>query len=418
MGDRENLADFKPAVAFTILSALFTLSMFYRVSNAVIAPDLVRDLGLDPETLGILGGAFFYSFALLQIPMGLLLDRVGPRKVVTLFSFVGALGALIFALSGSFWAALCGRILIGAGMASVLMGTFKVFVLTFPADKFATLSGIIMSVGAIGTIAGTTPLAWLNLAIGWRLTFILTAVLNAFLALSVFSVLRGTDTKPSDDAGRDKDPVPGILNTTRTVVRELSFWQIGFLAFFRYGTFVALQGLWLGPYLITVNGYSSLQAGNLLLMLSLGLILGAPVGGYLADRVVRSTKVVVEGGLLFYCATLLPLTGIREVKSVLFYQVLFFWMGFFTGFGTLTYTHVKELFPLNMSGTVIAWVNFFTMGGGAFFMQVLGQVIKSLTDTHRIGPSQVYHISFLICLVGMAGSLVFYCFSRSRPRQV
>ena len=129
----------RPLSIFCVLSGLFILSMFYRVSNAVIAPNLVQDLGLNAETLGILGGAYFYSFALLQIPMGPMLDRIGPRTVVTLFPLIGALGAFLFAFGETFVTALLGRILIGAGMASVLMGAMKVFLSRFPPEKFATL---------------------------------------------------------------------------------------------------------------------------------------------------------------------------------------------------------------------------------------------------------------------------------------
>jgi len=105
--------------------------MFYRVSSAVIAPDLIQAFDLNAESLGVLGGAFFYSFALMQIPMGVLLDRVGPRIVLTVFGLVGAIGAFVFAAANTFFLAMVGRILIGAGMASVLMGSFKIFVLRF-----------------------------------------------------------------------------------------------------------------------------------------------------------------------------------------------------------------------------------------------------------------------------------------------
>lgn len=135
-----------------IFSALYALSGFYRVSNAIIAPSLYRDLGLNAETLGILGGSFFYSFALLQIPLGPLLDRIGPRIVVACFSFIGAFGAFLFAFGQSFTMALVGRILNGVGMACVLMGALKVFTLKFPKNKFTTLMGIIISVGTLGNM--------------------------------------------------------------------------------------------------------------------------------------------------------------------------------------------------------------------------------------------------------------------------
>jgi MFS family permease len=130
---------------FSILSALFALSMFFRVSNAVIAPNLVRDLSLDAEALGVLGGAYFYSFTLLQIPMGPMLDRIGPRMVVTVFPLIGGLGSFLFAFGGSFPSVFIGRILIGVGMASVMMSTMKIFIERFPSEKFSTLLGMMDS---------------------------------------------------------------------------------------------------------------------------------------------------------------------------------------------------------------------------------------------------------------------------------
>src|SRR4030066_2323701 len=166
---------FRLFLIFTILSALYTLSMFYRVSTAVLAPNLIRDLSLDAETLGILGGAFFLAFTLLQIAMGPMLDRMGPRLIVTSSTLIGAIGALLFAFGNSFPAALLGRILIGAGMASILMGFLNVFYFLFPLVQFATLMGTLVSVGTLGRILAAFPLAYFTSAIGWRMTFILAS---------------------------------------------------------------------------------------------------------------------------------------------------------------------------------------------------------------------------------------------------
>jgi MFS family permease len=147
---------------FPLLSTLFCFSMFYRLTNAVIAPDLIREFHLNAERLGMLSSAFFYTFALFQIPMGVLLDRIGPRKVITLFTLVGAAGAFVFACAGGFYMALAGRALLGIGMASALMGSFKVFVNRYPPRRFSTLSGAILSIGTLGPILATSPLVYLN----------------------------------------------------------------------------------------------------------------------------------------------------------------------------------------------------------------------------------------------------------------
>lgn len=388
------------------------LSMFYRVSNAVIAPNLVRELGLNAETLGLLGGAYFYSFSLLQIPMGLMLDRIGPRFVITLFPLIGGLGAFVFASGNSLTLAFIGRILIGAGMASVLMGSFKVFTLRFPPEMFATLVGILLSIGTLGNILAASPLAYLASTIGWRTAFVVAGGITTVLAFVAFWVLGG-------EGGRGRvplsssDPDRSIGQTIRLLVRSLAFWQMGAVAFFRYGTFMSLQGLWLGPYLMEIKGYSPIQAGNLLIMLAVGAIAGGPLGGRLSDRAFRSRKRVALAGFTLYGLSLFPLIGIWTIESRFWFSVVFFFIGFFYGFAMVIYSHAKALFPLAISGTAMAGVNFFTMAGVAVFMPALGWMIESFHRTGNRYPAEAYHLCFLICFLGMAASLVFYAFSKA-----
>ena len=398
---------------FSILAALFVFSMFYRVSNAVIAPNLVKDLNLDAENLGLLGGAYFYAFALLQIPMGPMLDRIGPRTVMTAFPVIGALGAFLFAYAGSLTMALFGRILIGMGMACVLMGSLKVLTLRFPPERFASLTGIFVSVGTVGAILGSSPLAYLTSAIGWRTTFLIGGCITALLAFLVFWVLGerkggGENFTPSSSL----EPKIGVPQAIRSILGSLAFWQVGAVAFFRYGTLVTLQGLWLGPYLIGNKKLSPVQTGNLLLLLALGTVVGGPVAGWLSDRTFHSRKGLAIWGLSLYTLSFLPLMGVPKIDSPFWYGFTLFLMGFFNSFGMLIYSHAKELFPIAISGTVMTWVNFFTMAGGAVLMPTLGKVIQSFPRTGNVYPAEAYHLSFLVCFLGMAASLIFYAFSK------
>jgi MFS family permease len=373
----------------------------------------MHDLGLNAENLGILGGAFFYSFALLQIPMGPMLDRMGPRIVITSFSLIGALGAFVFACGNSFPVVLLGRILIGVGMASALMGSMKVFLLRFSPEKFVTLIGLIQAVGTFGNILAASPLAFLASTVGWRITFVIAGVVTALLALLAFLIL-GEEKGDSEGLASSPSSQPeiGILQSFRLILGSLSFWQIGAVGFFRYGTFVSLQGLWLGPYLIDIRGHSPVQTGNLIILLAIGIIVGGPMAGWLSDRTFHSRKGVALGGLSLYCLSLLPLTGVVKVPSPFWFGLIFFFIGFFCSFGMVIYAHAKELFPIAISGTVMAGVNFFTMAGPALFMPALGKIIESFHHEGHSYPAEAYHISFLVCFLGMAMSLVFYAFSK------
>ncbi len=402
---------FRPFLIFTLLSALYTLSMFYRVSNAVIAPNLIRDLGLDAGTFGILGGAFFYSFALLQIPMGPMFDRIGPRIVVTFSTFTGATGAFLFAFGNSYPAALLGRILIGAGMASVLMGSLKVFTLQFPPEKFATLMGTLISVGTLGNILATSPLAYLTSTIGWRTTFMIAGGATAVLGFLTLLILP-PHPRPLPTGERERVREMEILQSFRLILGSLAFWQIAAVAFFRFGISMGLQGLWLGPYLMDVKGYSPVQTGNLLIFSAIGLIVGGPISGRISDRTFHSGKGVTLLGLSLYALSLLPLVGIFEIQRPLWYGLIFFFNGFFNAFGMVIFSHAIKLFPFTISGTVMTWVNFFTIGGAAILMPALGKIIESFSRIGHSYPAEAYHLSFLICFFGMATSLIFYAFSK------
>jgi MFS family permease len=398
---------------FSTLSGLYILSMFYRVSNAVIAPNLIQDLGLNAETLGILGGAYFYSFALFQIPIGPLLDRIGPRIVVSSFSLIGALGSFLFAFGNSFTAVLWGRILIGMGMACILMGSMKVFILHFPPEKFATLVGFFFAIGTFGNVLAASPLAYFTSAIGWRVTFLIGGGITTFLSILAFWVLGKKKNEEGNSISYpSSEPQIGVFQSIRLVLGNLTFWQIGTIAFFRYGTFVGLQGLWLGPYLINIKGFSPVQTGNLLILLALGIIVGGPISGRLSDRTFHSRKGVVLAGLSLYSLSLLPLIGILKIQSPFWFGLIFFFNGFFASFGMVIYSHAKDLFPLAISGTVMTSVNFFTMAGGAIFMPALGKIIESFPHLEHTYPAEAYHLSFLICFLGIAASVIFYAFSK------
>lgn len=388
--------------------------MFYRVSNAIIAPDLVKDLNLNAETLGILGGAFFCSFALFQIPIGPMLDRFGPRIIITIFTLIGASGAFAFAIGKSFIVLFLGRILMGMGMAPILMGTFKVLTLRFPSDKFTSLVGLIVSIGMLGNMLAATPLAYLNYFIGWRAVFIFAAMITTIFAFLIFWVLTGTSIENKGSGILSSEKNISVFQSIRVIAGSLSFWQISAAAFFRYGTFVSLQGLWLGLYLMDVKGYSSVQAGNALIMLAIGQAIGSPIAGKLSDQAFCSVKTMALLGLSLYCISLFPMIGVLKVESIFWYTLIFFCIGFFQGFGLLLYAHAKQLFPVSISATAMAWVNFFLVAGGALIMPALGKIIDYFPHTEQSYQPFAYHLSFLICFLSMAASLVFYAFSKKQ----
>ncbi len=410
------VVDRKRWAIFAVLSSMFVLSMFYRVSNAVIAQELMRDLGLSAEALGLLGGAFFYSFAIVQLPMGTAIDRIGPRIMITVLPLMTALGAFLFALSHGFTLAFIARLLMGVGMACVLMGTFKVFTSWFHPDEFATMIGLTYSVGTFGNILATSPLAYMASLVGWRISFVIIGIATILICVTVFKVVRDRPDSQKRERGEgnatDKEEHIPIILSLKMIFGSLAFWQISAAAFFRYGTFVAIQGLWAGPYLMEVLGYSPINAGNILLMMSFGGIFGAPIGGRLSDKVLLSRKKVVIWGMCAYAMGIFFLTGWTRMTHEIFCYGLFFCLGFFIPFGMVLYSHIKELFDIRMAATAMTAINFFTMMGAAVFMHGMGKIIETFSQVGGIYPPRAYHIAFSSCLLGMAIAIAFYGFSK------
>ena len=402
-------------IIFIIATSHFFLSQFYRVSNAVIAPELIRDLSLDTAGLGLMSAAFFYGFALTQIPISLLLDKVGPRRLMSVLSLIGILGGLIFSMADSLSIGLLGRILLGIGMACNLMGTFKLLTEWFEPLIFATLTGIVVSIGTFGNMIAATPLVVLVEQMGWRHSFQLIAGINLILTLLFFVVVRDRPSRPSTDTSNAEPPISmkqaftnlGLLLTNR------DYWFISVSTFVRYGTFAAFQALWAGPFLIEVMGYSAMRTGNLILLMNVGFIIGCPLWGTLSDRVFKTRKGLIVSCLLLMGLISLVLATISPETDLFVLVLIFFTFGLISSGGLLMYPHIKDLMPQKMAGAAMTGINFFNMLGPAVFLQGLGILMQGLYPDASRGPA-AFDTSFLVCMVCLAGSSLLYLFTAGK----
>lgn len=395
---------------FFMACLLFVLSQFYRASIAVITPDLIADLGLDVNGLSLISASFFYAFAVMQIPLSMYLDAIGPRIAMTALSLLGVAGSLVFAWGDTVGSLVAGRLLLGAGMACSLMGTLKLITLWFGPLRFATISALVVSFGTLGNMTAATPLVLMVQSVGWRITFLIFAGINLLLTMMFFVVVRDRPKTPDFDqapqvaSGNFRKILQNLLN----LFREKDYWIISLATFCRYGIFAAVQALWAGPYLMTVIGTSPVAAGNVLLCMSIGLIIGSPVCGWLSDIVFRNRKGVMIAGLSGMGLMLAVLAFLPRGADLTLLSVLFFGFGFFSGVGLIVYAHIKERMPVQYAGTAMTGVNFFTMTGVAVFLQGLGHLMQSLYPGEALGAS-AFKAAFLFCSVCLAGTSGLYC---------
>lgn len=387
-----------------ITSLGFLLSLFYRVSVAVISPQLSSDLGLSPVELGDLAAAFFYAFAASQIPLGFIMDRLGSRMVMTVLGLVGVAGAVLFGLAQNGTQALWGRILLGLGMGCNLMGTFTLLAAWFPVDRFALLSGVVSGLGTLGNLMAATPLAMAAQWLGWRGSFLAVAGINFLQVVILFLVVRDyPGGKRPAEVGK-----AGPSGKSRSLFTTYYFWAISLSTFVRYGFFVALQGLWVAPFLIYGLGFDPIEAGNALFLMGVGLMMGMPICGRLSDRWLGTRRGIVWPSLTGFALLVLCMSFWPKGISLWLVYVFFFCLGFVSGPGQIMYAHIKELVPPSMIARAMTGINLFTMLGAAAFTQILGMVISSDPTSMR-GPEGFAPAWYLGAgALGLAAFLYFW----------
>ena len=382
----------------------------------MIAPELIRDLSLDTEGLGLLSAAFFYGFALTQIPISLLLDKVGPRWMMTVLSLLGIVGAVIFSMADALGIGLVGRVLLGIGMACNLMGTFKLLTDWFEPLLFATLIGIVASIGTFGNMIAATPLVMLVEQMGWRHSFQLIAAINLILTLTFFVVVHDRPPRPSTRTSSREPSISmkqAVLNLAR-LLGNRDYWVISVASFVRYGTFAAFQALWAGPFLIEVMGYSAISTGNLILLMTVGLIIGGPLWGALSDRVFKTRRRLIIFCLPCLALLYLFLVSLSPGTRPVVMMPIFFAFGLISSGGMLMYPHIKDLVPQEMAGAAMTGVNFFNMLGPAVFLQGLGILMQRLYPDASRGPA-AFDAAFWVCMVSLLAAAVLYSLTQEKP---
>jgi predicted MFS family arabinose efflux permease len=398
-----------------VLIAMYFFSYYYRISPAIMAPYLTQEFSIGAERLGLLASIFFYVFAFAQFPLGPALDSIGPRTVISTLSAAGALGSLIFALAPSFSVCLFGRALLGLGMSCMFMGTLMVVALWYPPRLFATLAGMVSALGNTGALTAAVPLALMAESVGWRVSFLIFAAINSFLALSIWLVVR--DHPISEENGRPPFREKyAAREAYRRILSTPSFWGIAALNFFTTGSFFSIQSLWAGTFLMDVFGLKPREAGWLISCLTAGFIIGSLLTGKISDRwgISRKRQALITLGL-YLIPLLLLSTVVRQGREFLLYPV-YFSTGLFASGLVLPLAHLKELFPQQIIGTALTLSNFFAVMGIAVLQYLMGWLIERYPASGGAYPPEAYRDAFFLLAAGIAVVLILY--SRTREKGI
>lgn len=382
----------------------YFLSYLFRVVNAVIAPNLVQDLALDPSRLGLLTSAYFLSFAAFQLPLGLLLDRYGPRRIEAILLLIAALGALIFSRAESLAALLTGRALIGLGVSACLMAAFKAFVLWFPVARLPFINGLQMVAGGLGAISATAPVALLLQVTDWRGIFTLLALLSLLAAMLVFLVV----PEQVQEEGATTPDLQLQLRGIATIFSNPFFWRIAPWTVASQAAFLAIQGLWAGPWLRDVAGLERPAAAQVLLFIAIMMVAGFFLFGIVAERLNRRgvplISVAAVGMGIFMLVQLLLVLGEGRFASPLW--LLF---GFFGTASILPYAAISQNFGPQLAGRANTGLNLLVFVAAFAAQWGIGSVISLWPATATGGYSPAgYQAGFGLVLALQVGAFLWF----------
>ena len=361
---------------FGIALAGYILSFFHRTAPAAIADELVRAFAIDGAILGTLAATYFYVYTLLQIPVGVLADTLGPRRILAAGSLVAGAGSLVFALAPSWELAAAGRTLVGVGVAVAFIAILKVSAVWFPANRFATLNGVTLFAGNLGAVIAGAPLAWLVTQMSWRAVFVALAMLSIAFGVATWFFVRDRPEQmgfPPVNPPTAGPPSAHWVQALGRVLANPATWPGFFVNVGIGGSYLAFAGLWAVPYLVDVHGLSRVTAAEHASVLLLGVAFGAVIVGFVSDRL-RSRRGVMRACAFAYALSWLP--WVLHVRWPLAATLAWFFMtGLLIPGFTLTWTVAKEVNRPEHSGIATSVVNLGIFLGTGILQPLVGWVL-------------------------------------------
>jgi predicted MFS family arabinose efflux permease len=399
---------------FVPFAAGYFISYLYRVVNAVIAPDRVGDLNISSSALGLLTSAYFIAFASSQLPLGVLLDRFGPRRTESALLLFAGLGAYLFSGSKTLAGLVAARALIGFGVSACLMAAFKAYTLWFPREKWPLVNGFQMAAGGFGALAATAPTEAALQMTDWRGLFLVLAVMTLIVSSAVFVVV------PEKPPGGSLESLSNQLQGIRTVFTNREFWRTAPLTTFSQASFLSIQGLWTGPWLKDVAGLERAEVATVLLFIAVAMISGFIVLGWLAGKLTRSgisvLTTAVSGMVLFVISQGMIVLG--PLRWALPLWVLF---GFLGTSGIISYAALSQQFPLQLSGRVTTALNLMVFITAFLVQWIIGIIIGFWpigADGGYATAGYQTALSAMVAIQVMALAWFFWAGRRSRTERL
>jgi len=372
------------------LGLLYVVSQFLRNSVGVIAPNLASDMGLSPIEIGLLSSIYFLCFAAVQLPLGVALDRFGPRQCMLLSIGLTVAGCLAFASAHDAPGLVVARAILGFGTACFLMAPVALYARWFPPERFSTFAGIHLGAGSLGALLATAPLALMAATFGWRSAFVGVAI--ATVAIGILTWWYVTDDPPGRSTPSRNETLRESVAGIWQVIRTPSIGRVFMVQLTSYPSYVLVVGLWGGPYLTHIYGYDLQGRGEVLFVAALAQVLGSFFWGP-SDRFFGRFKppILAGTGLCLVSLLLLTFGGVMPAPLLI---VSFALLGFSTGMTSVVMSHGRSLVPPHLLGRCITLLNIGTMGGGFLVQFISGVVIDLFPTQGGAYPLEAYRLVF------------------------
>jgi len=411
--DNNNLGSpnlFKASIICLLSASFFVYEFFIQVSPGVMTNDLMRDLQVGAGGLGVLSAFYYYAYAPMQLPAGLLYDRFGPRILLTFASCVCALGALAFGLSHTLYEAAAGRFLMGIGSAFAFTGTLLLVSRWFPSHYFAILAGILQLLSSVGALIGAEPLAHAVNVFGWRETILTIASVGFVIMVFIGLIVRDGPKKQYQHKKID-----GHNEWTRLkrVCKKPQSWIVAIYSFTSWAPVLVMAGLWGIPFLMAKYRLTNTEAAAAIAMVWWGVALGSPMIGWLSERF------KLRRFPLYLCSSLSLMSGL----IIIYLGSLPYWLvfplliifGFAAGSQTLTFAIVKDNNRPDIVGSAMGFNNMMVVAGGAILQPFVGWALSMMwngkTNIQHVPIYTVsnYHVALTVVpLCGLIGLILSY----------
>ena len=390
---------------FLPFAAGYFLSYLYRVVNAVISADLVTDIHIGPSALGLLTATYFISFASFQLPLGVLLDRFGPRKTESILLLFAAGGAYIFSQAQTLTGLIVGRAFIGFGVSACLMAAFKAYTMWFPREKWPMINGFQMASGGLGALAATSPVELMLGVTDWRTIFVVLSVLTLTVAILVFFVV------PEKEGVAKGESLRGQLRGIREVFTSMQFWRAAPLTTMSQASFLSIQGLWSGPWLRDVARLDRSESASVLFMVAIAMIAGFISLGSIAERLNRRGVPVITTAVAGM-GTFLLVQSVLTFGPASWAQAVWIVFGFFGTAGIISYAALTQSFPVQLSGRVTTGINLLVFVTAFIAQWAIGVIIEMWPiASDGSYAMQGYRAGFGMMLVIQVAALCWYFYA-------